>query len=38
MNSLTLLSMASHDATTQIQPRSAVRNTNSTLIPSTPRE
>ena len=38
MNSLTLVSMASHEATTQIQPKSAVRKMNSRLMPSTPRE
>ena len=38
MNSLTLVSMASHETTTQIQPKSAVRKMNSRLMPSTPRE
>ena len=37
MNSFTLRSMATHEASTQIQPSSAVRNTKSALMPSTPR-
>ena len=36
MNSFTLRSIATHEASTQIQPNSEVRNTKSALIPSTP--
>ncbi len=36
MNSFTLRSIATHEASTQIEPNSAVRNTKSALIPSMP--
>ncbi len=36
MNCLTLRSMAIHEASTETEPKSAVRNTKSALIPSTP--